>query len=173
MTERGWSYLAQSQRRIRFRLTSWLFRVDHDWNVMEDHIVRGPRPTAAESKIGYLLSGAVFTTNQWSEHRSYTSRLNSTSNVSWIWNQKASHLSKPLMKILPFCVTTRILPSIWWRRITVPYYHWHKYGFTTDIGKAFMSVFIKETEMLLPVEWPWWSHEYPPSSSFKVVTFGA
>ena len=37
---------------------------DHYWNVVEDHIIRGPGPTAAKSKIGYLLSGLVPTTNQ-------------------------------------------------------------------------------------------------------------
>ena len=41
-----------------------LIGADHYWNIVEDHIVRGPGPTAAKSKIGYLLSGPVRTTNQ-------------------------------------------------------------------------------------------------------------
>lgn len=36
-----------------------LIGADHYWNIVEDHIVRGCGPTAAKSKIGYLLSGPV------------------------------------------------------------------------------------------------------------------
>ena len=41
-----------------------LIGADRSWNIVEDHIVRGPGPTAAKSKIGYLLSGPVPTTTQ-------------------------------------------------------------------------------------------------------------
>ena len=41
-----------------------LIGADHYWNIVEDDIVRGPGPTAAKSKIGYLLSGLVPTSNQ-------------------------------------------------------------------------------------------------------------
>ena len=41
-----------------------LIGADHYWNIVADHIVRGPGPTAAKSKIGYLLSGPVPTTSQ-------------------------------------------------------------------------------------------------------------
>ena len=41
-----------------------LIGADYYWNIVEDHIVRGPGPTAAKSKIGYLLSGPVPTTGQ-------------------------------------------------------------------------------------------------------------
>jgi hypothetical protein len=36
---------------------SLLIGADHYWDVVEDEIVRGPGPTAAKSRIGYLLSG--------------------------------------------------------------------------------------------------------------------
>jgi hypothetical protein len=36
---------------------SLLIGADHYWDVVEDKIVRGSGPTAAKSKIGYLLSG--------------------------------------------------------------------------------------------------------------------
>ena len=41
-----------------------LIGTDHYWNIVEDHILRGPGPTTAKSKIGYLLSGPVPTANQ-------------------------------------------------------------------------------------------------------------
>jgi hypothetical protein len=44
-----------------------LIGADHYWDVVEDQIVKGPGPTAAKSKIGYLLSGPV------SNHRHSTS----------------------------------------------------------------------------------------------------
>ena len=36
-----------------------LIGADHYWQVVEDHIVRGPGPTAMKSKLGYLLSGPL------------------------------------------------------------------------------------------------------------------
>ena len=41
-----------------------LIGADHYWNIVEDEIIRGHVPTAAKSKIGYLLSGPVPNTNQ-------------------------------------------------------------------------------------------------------------
>ena len=41
-----------------FRI-SLLVDADHYWDVVEDEIVRGPSPTAAKSRIGYLLSGST------------------------------------------------------------------------------------------------------------------
>ncbi|CAB3989911.1 Hypothetical predicted protein [Paramuricea clavata] len=48
-----------------------LIGADHYWNVVEDEIIKGSGPTAAKSKIGYLLSGPIPLTNQ-------TSALNTT-----------------------------------------------------------------------------------------------
>ena len=36
-----------------------LIGADHYWQIVEDHIVRGPGPTAVKSKLGYLLSGPL------------------------------------------------------------------------------------------------------------------
>ena len=36
---------------------SLLIGADHYWDIVENDIIRGPGPTAAKSKIGYLLSG--------------------------------------------------------------------------------------------------------------------
>jgi hypothetical protein len=41
-----------------------LIGADHYWNVVEDEIIKGSGPTAAKSKIGYLLSGPIPLTNQ-------------------------------------------------------------------------------------------------------------
>ena len=41
-----------------------LIGADHYLNIVEDQIIRGCGPTAAKSKIGYLLSGLVSNTNQ-------------------------------------------------------------------------------------------------------------
>ena len=41
-----------------------LIGADQYWNVVEDQIIKGPGPTAAKSKIGYLLSGPVPSSNQ-------------------------------------------------------------------------------------------------------------
>ena len=38
---------------------SILIGTDHYWTFVQDHIVRGERPTAQQSKLGYLLSGPV------------------------------------------------------------------------------------------------------------------
>ena len=38
---------------------SVLISPDHYWDIVENDIIRGPDPTAAKSKIGYLLSGPV------------------------------------------------------------------------------------------------------------------
>ena len=36
---------------------SLLIGVDHYWDLVGDHIIRGTGPTAMSSKLGYLLSG--------------------------------------------------------------------------------------------------------------------
>ena len=36
-----------------------LIGADHYWNIVENEVVKGPGPTAAKSKIGYLLSGPL------------------------------------------------------------------------------------------------------------------
>ena len=38
---------------------SILIGTDYYWSFIQDHIVRGERPTAQQSKLGYLLSGPV------------------------------------------------------------------------------------------------------------------
>ena len=38
---------------------SLLIEVDHYWEIIGDHIVRGDGPTAVQSKPGYLLSGPL------------------------------------------------------------------------------------------------------------------
>ena len=38
---------------------SLLIGVDHYWDFVEDHIIRGNGPTAMQSKLGYLLSGPI------------------------------------------------------------------------------------------------------------------
>ena len=38
---------------------SLLIGADHYWDIVENDIIRGPGPTAAKSKIGYLLSGPI------------------------------------------------------------------------------------------------------------------
>ena len=38
---------------------SVLIGADHYWHFIQDHIVRGPGPTAVQSKLGYLLSGPL------------------------------------------------------------------------------------------------------------------
>ena len=40
-----------------------LIGADHYWDVVEDNIIRGSGPTAAKSKIGYLLSGPTVTSS--------------------------------------------------------------------------------------------------------------
>ena len=44
--------------REQFEVTL-LIGADHYWQVVEDHLVRGPGPTAVKSKLGYLLSGPL------------------------------------------------------------------------------------------------------------------
>jgi hypothetical protein len=41
-----------------FRI-SLLIGADHYWDIVEDEVIRGQRPTAAASKLGYLLSGPL------------------------------------------------------------------------------------------------------------------
>ena len=36
-----------------------LIGADYYWDVVEDHVIRGNRPTAMQSKLGYLLSGPI------------------------------------------------------------------------------------------------------------------
>ena len=47
----------------RFSITL-LIGSDQYWNIVEDHVVRGNGPTAVASKLGYLLSGPLETSNQ-------------------------------------------------------------------------------------------------------------
>ena len=44
--------------REQFEVTL-LIGADHYWEVVEDHVVRGPGPTAVKSKLDYLLSGPL------------------------------------------------------------------------------------------------------------------
>ena len=68
-----------------------LIGADHYWDVVEDKIIRGAGPTAAKSKVGYLLSGPIVT-------HSSTLELNATvlkvivateredETLEWFWN---------------------------------------------------------------------------------------
>ena len=40
-----------------------LIGADHYWDIVENEVVKGPGPTAAKSKIGYLLSGPLSNSN--------------------------------------------------------------------------------------------------------------
>lgn len=40
-----------------------LIDADHYWDIVENEVVKGPGPTAAKSKIGYLLSGPLSNKN--------------------------------------------------------------------------------------------------------------
>ena len=42
---------------------SLLIGADHYWDLVEDHVIRGPGPTAVASKLGYLLSGPMPTSS--------------------------------------------------------------------------------------------------------------
>ena len=42
---------------------SVLIGADHYWDLVEDHVIRGPGPTAVASKLGYLLSGPLPTSS--------------------------------------------------------------------------------------------------------------
>lgn len=42
---------------------SLLTGADHYWDLVEDHVIRGPGPTAVASKLGYLLSGPLRTSS--------------------------------------------------------------------------------------------------------------
>ena len=46
-----------------------LIGADHYWQVVEDHIVRGPDPTAMKSRLGYLLSGPLLPPSK--QHRKH------------------------------------------------------------------------------------------------------
>ena len=43
---------------------SVLIGADYYWSFVQDHIIRGDRPTAVQSKLGYLLSGPLSTCPQ-------------------------------------------------------------------------------------------------------------
>ena len=45
-----------------------LIGADHYWQVVEDHIVRGPGPTVMKSKLGYLLSGPLIPPREQQRH---------------------------------------------------------------------------------------------------------
>ncbi|XP_028407556.1 uncharacterized protein LOC114530174 [Dendronephthya gigantea] len=47
---------------------SLLIGADHYWDIVENKIIRGPGPTAAKSKIGYLLSGPIANTTPTSSY---------------------------------------------------------------------------------------------------------
>ena len=40
-----------------------LIGADHYWDMVENEVIKGPGPTAAKSKIGYLLLGALSNSN--------------------------------------------------------------------------------------------------------------
>ena len=40
-----------------------LIGADHYWDIVESKVTKGPGPTAAKSKIGYLLSGPLSNSN--------------------------------------------------------------------------------------------------------------
>ena len=40
-----------------------LISADHYWDIVENEVTKGPGPTAAKSKIGYLLSGPLSNSN--------------------------------------------------------------------------------------------------------------
>ena len=40
-----------------------LVGADHYWDIVENEVIKGPGPTAAKSKIGYLLSGPLSNSN--------------------------------------------------------------------------------------------------------------
>ena len=40
-----------------------LIGADHYWDIVENEVIKGPGPTAAKSKIGYLLSGPLSNSN--------------------------------------------------------------------------------------------------------------
>ena len=42
---------------------SLLIGADHYWDLVKDHVIRGPGPTAIASKLGYLLSGPMPTSS--------------------------------------------------------------------------------------------------------------
>ena len=77
-----------------------LIGADHYWNIVEDHIVRGPGPTAAKSKIGYLLSGPVSTTNQSTMVRAsilhvMTTRKQDELDLKRFWNLESIGIKPP------------------------------------------------------------------------------
>ena len=47
---------------------------DHYWDIVENEVIKGPGPTAAKSKIGYLLSGPLSNSNH--SENCNTSNLN-------------------------------------------------------------------------------------------------
>ncbi|XP_006815922.1 uncharacterized protein LOC100369222 [Saccoglossus kowalevskii] len=51
--------LAQPVSSIDSFTVSLLIGADFYWDVVEDHVIRGPGPTAVSSKFGYLLSGPI------------------------------------------------------------------------------------------------------------------
>ena len=77
-----------------------LIGADHYWNIVEDHIVRGPGPTAAKSKIGYLLSGPVPTTRQSTSIRAsilhvMTSHKQDEFDLERFWNLESIGIKPP------------------------------------------------------------------------------
>ena len=40
-----------------------LVSADHYWDIVENKVIKGPGPTAAKSKIGYILSGPPSNSN--------------------------------------------------------------------------------------------------------------
>ncbi|XP_006811861.1 uncharacterized protein LOC100373153 [Saccoglossus kowalevskii] len=62
--------LAQPVSSIDSFTVSLLIGADFYWDFVEDHVIRGPGPTAVSSKFGYLLSGPI--------HQGISSETNTT-----------------------------------------------------------------------------------------------
>ena len=90
----------------------------------------GPERRSTAVFVRYLLSGPVPTTNQSARVKATILHVMTTHKKGefdlkrfWNWNQSASSPPKPLMKLRPFCVTTRMLQSLYKTRATMPNYH--------------------------------------------------
>ncbi|XP_057379666.1 uncharacterized protein LOC130701904 [Daphnia carinata] len=45
-----------------------LLGANYYWDIVGDHIVRGPGPTAISSRFGYIISGCMQPTSEWTQH---------------------------------------------------------------------------------------------------------
>lgn len=71
-----------------------LVGADHYWDIVEDEVIKGPGPTAAKSKIGYLLSGPLPThdsspTDAKASILHTDAKLNSDFDLERFWNLDA------------------------------------------------------------------------------------